>query len=109
MITSNNLDFSHIKLASSLTTKAVKNLEEDAKRKIIDDFISKLKEERGSETHYLKNGVKKKLSTITFMSIKMRLIAIKEVSQLEAFYQDCLKHTDFKDFTTYFNVKTYAK
>jgi len=81
--------------------------EEQAKKMIIDDFVLRLKQERGNETHYTdKNGKKKKLAEITFMSVKMRLIAIKEVSQLNAFYYDCDRHTDFKSFSQYFYTKT---
>jgi hypothetical protein len=104
--------FSKYQLANNLVDESVKRLtekqiEEQAKKKIIDDFVTKLKEERGNQTHYVdKQGKKKKLADITFMSVKMRLIAIKEVSQLNAFYSDCLSHTDFKSFTQYYLTKT---
>lgn len=77
-----------------------------AEQQIISDFVSKLKEERGTQTHYTdKQGKKKKLAEITYMSIKMKLYAIREPHQLEGFYQDCLKHTDFKSFSQYFYTK----
>jgi hypothetical protein len=79
-------------------------------QQIISDFVSKLKEERGTQTHYTdKQGKKKKLAEITYMSIKMKLYAIREPHELEAFYQDCLKHTDFKSFSQYFYTKCKAK
>lgn len=99
-----SLDFSHIKLASSLTSKAVNNTV--VYNQIINDFVTKLKEERKKDYYINKKGEKKKLSPITFMSVKIRLEGIKEISQLESFYFDCLKHNGCKDFTSYYNFKT---
>lgn len=77
-----------------------------AEQQIISDFVSKLKEERGTQTHYTdKQGKKKKLSEITYIAVKMRLAAVKEISQLDAFYFDCLKHTGYKSFSQYFYTK----
>lgn len=98
-----SLDFSHIKLATSLTSKVCKDTV--VYNQIINDFLTKLKEER-KEDFYIKNGVKKKLKPLTFISVRIRLEGIKEISQLESFFQDCLKHNGCKDFTTYFNIKT---
>lgn len=76
-------------------------------QQIISDFVSKLKEERGTQTHYTdKQGKKKKLAEITYIAVKMRLAAVKEISQLDAFYFDCLKHTGYKSFSQYFYHKT---
>jgi hypothetical protein len=89
-----------------ISLEETRKMEEKAKQKIIDDFVKKLKEERGSETHYInKQGKKVKLAPITFMSTKMRLIAM-DVAQLNAFYYDCERHTNFKTFTMYYMCKT---
>lgn len=105
-IPSNLLQRYQLAKVLEITVEETKKIEEKAKQKIIDDFVKKLIEDRGKETHYInKVGKKVKLAPITFMSTKMRLIAM-DVSQLNAFYYDTLKHTDYKSFSQYFYHKT---
>lgn len=105
-IPSNLLQRYQLAKVLEITIEETKKTEEKAKQKIIDDFVKKLIEDRGKETHYInKVGKKVKLAPITFMSTKMRLIAM-DVSQLNAFFYDCERHTDFKTFTKYYMFKT---
>ena len=97
--------FSKYKLAEPYIDKMVKRTTPE--QDIISDFVTKLKEDRGAETHYIdKQGKKKKLAEITYMAVKMKLYAVREPHELEAFYQACLKHNGFKSFSQYFYTKT---
>lgn len=57
---------------------------------LIDDFKNEINLERPPGTFYIKNGKKVKLVPISFMAVKMKLLAIaKDKWSLEVFLSEC--------------------
>lgn len=57
---------------------------------LIDDFKNEINKERPAGSFYIKDGKKKKLAPISFMAVRMKLLAIaKDKFSLEVFLSEC--------------------